>query len=197
MASHHAIAATSAAICRLLESAAATSDDWKTASFAVAQAPELKLGEKARVTVHLHRVVLSTVRRDRGPRIDADGTTYRASVPLDLHYLVSAWSKDPRTAQELLGWAIRMLADTPSLPPGLLNTYQPKEPVFGDDEAVELVWDPLTVSDLNDVWQVAQARQVPSATYKARMVMVDDLVGIPSGPPVEVRELRYADELPA
>lgn len=194
MATHHAIAATTNAIRLLLEHAAATSE-WATGAFAVAQADDLQKpieAGKAKVTIHLHRVALSTARRDRGPRVGRDGQRYRPSLPVDLHYLVSAWSADARTAQQLLGWAIRRLDDTPVIPTGLLNAYQAGLTVFAPDETVELVWEPLSLSDLHDVWQVATQSQAPSATYVARMVRLDSDVVLDGGGLVQERAFDYA-----
>jgi hypothetical protein len=195
MASYHAIAATSNSIRLLLESAAATSE-WSSGAFEVVQAEQLRSpldGTKPKVSIYLHRVALSTARRERGPRVGPDGVRYRPSIPLDLHYLVTAWSADARTAHQLLGWTIRVLDDTPVLPTGLLNAYLAGRSIFARDETVEIVWEPLSVSDLSDVWQVAQQQQSPSASYRARMVVLDSEVPIDEGALVRLRQFDYAE----
>jgi hypothetical protein len=194
MARYHGIAATSNAIRLLLENAAATSE-WSGGSFELYQAEQLQKpldGTKPKISVYLYRVLLSTVRRDRGFRIGPDGRRYRPSIPLDLHYLVTAWSSDAKTAHQLLGWAIRVLDDTPVLPVGLLNAYQAGLEVFGPDETVELVWEPLSLTDLYDIWQVSAQSQAPSASYVARMVMLDSDVALDDGELVHMREFDYA-----
>jgi hypothetical protein len=195
MARYHAIAATSNAIRLLLENAAATSE-WSGGDFALFQADDLQKPlegtTKPKLSVYLYRVALSTARRDRGLRIDADGRQYRPSIPLDLHYLVTAWASEARTAQQLLGWAIRVLEDTPVLPASLLNAYQAGLNVFAPDETVELVWEPLTLVDLYDIWQVSTRSQAPSAAYVARMVQLDAEVPLDDGGAVRVRQFDYA-----
>ncbi len=194
MARHQAIAATSTAIRSLLENAAPASE-WSAASFELYQASNLQKpleGPKPKVSIYLYRILLSSVRRDRGPRTGPDGIRYRPSIPLDLHYPLTAWSGDARTAQQLLGWAIRVLDDTPILPTGLLNAYQAGLQVFAPDETVELAWHALTISDLNDVWQVSTQNQAPSASYIARMVTLDSFVALDDGAPVHVRQFDYA-----
>jgi hypothetical protein len=194
MASHHAIAATSNAIRRVLENAAASSE-WSSAGFELYQADNLQKpvdASKPKVSVYLYRVLLSTVRRDRGPRTGLDGRRYRPSIPLDLHYLVTAWSSDAKTAHQLLGWAIRVLEDTPVLPTALLNTYQAGLEVFAPGETVELVWEPMPVTDLYDIWQVSSQNQAPSAAYIARSVALDSDVVVGDGDPVLVRQFDYA-----
>lgn len=195
MARYHAIAATSNAIRLLLENASATSE-WAGHGFPIVQAEDLQKplegATKPKVSVYLYRVLLSTVRRDRGPRLGPDGLHYRPSIPLDLHYLVTAWASEAKTAHQLLGWAIRVLDDTPVIPTGLLNAYQSGLTVFEPDETVELVWSPLSVSDLNDIWQVSAQNQAPSASYVARMVALDSEVALDEGAAVRVRQFDYA-----
>jgi hypothetical protein len=194
MARYHAIAATSNAIRLLLENAAATSE-WSNAGFELYQADDLQHPvdtNKPKVSVYLYRILLSSVRRDRGPRIGRDGVHYQPSIPLDLHYLITAWSSDAKTAHQLLGWAIRMLADTPVLPVGLLNAYTAGTEVFAADETVELVWESLSLTDLYDIWHVSTQHQAPSASYIARMVALDSEIPLDQGELVQLRQFDYA-----
>ena len=195
MARHHGIAAASNDIKLLLENAAATDPDWAGTSVDLYQADDLQKpmeGTKPTISVYLYRVVLSSVRRDRGVRRAPDGRVFRPSIPLDLHYLVTAWSSDATTAQELLGWAIRTLEDTPIVPVGLLNAYRSGLTVFDVGETLELVWEPLSLTDLYDIWQVSQQHQAPSASYVARMVQLDSEVPLDAGDLVHIREFDYA-----
>lgn len=94
-------------------------------------------------------------------------------MAVDLHYLVTASAADAATSQHLLGWAISVLNASPVLPPSVLNTSPDMDPVFEDGEAVVLVWEPLSLADLCDVWQVAAQRPALSATYVARAIRID------------------------
>jgi hypothetical protein len=190
MATNKAIAATSAAIVGLLADA---QRDPTLPGFTVNlyQAEQLqKPAEGVVVSVYLYRVNLSVTRRDRGLRTTPDGT-YLASIPLDLHYLVTPWSSEADTAHRLMGWAVSVLNDTPVIPTTLLNDF-PDSDVFGQNEQVELVWEPLSLQDLYDVWQVATQQAAPSASYVAREVMIDSRVKVEDGKLVGTREFRYA-----
>ena len=65
--------------------------------------------------------------------------------------------------QRLLGWAIRVLEDTPILPPGLLNLASPT-PVFAPNECVEVFLDPLPLADLLSLWDRLRTGPQPSVT---------------------------------
>jgi len=192
MATNNAIAATSAAIVGLLEAEAQRDATLPRFTVSLYQAEQLqKPAEGVVVSVYLYRVNVSLTRRDRGLRTTPDGT-FLASIPLDLHYLVTPWSSNADTAHRLMGWAVSVLNDTPVLPTTLLNDFPDTEDVFGQNEQVELVWEPLSLQDLYDVWQVATQRAAPSASYVAREVMIDSRVAVGDGALVGTREFRYA-----
>jgi hypothetical protein len=196
MAKYQAIAATSNAVRLMLENAALDSE-WSDAAVELFQADRLQNpihATKPRISVYLYRVLLSTVRRDRGPRIGPDGRMYQPSLPVDLHYLITAWSRDAATAHRLLGWAFTVVQESPIIPTTLLNAYQAG--IFEGQETVEFVWNPLSQSDLSDMWQVASIQQAPSGTYVARAVRLDSMVPLDEGSPVQVRQFDYTGVIP-
>jgi hypothetical protein len=194
MASYAAIAATTRAIELLLGNALASSEFGPGVGVEAYQAYQLQKpideGSATRVSVFLYRVVLSSVRRHIGPRAAADGTVYRPSIPLDLHYVVTAWAPHAETQHQLLGWCIRTLEDTPIIPSALLNAGVE---VFAPDETVELTWQTLSLQDLSELWQVAPTNMQPSALYVARMVELDSNVPLDRGRLVQTREFDFAE----
>src|SRR3954451_11221229 len=128
MASYPAIAATSEAILGLLESAALTSE-FAGVSFAHYQAADFQTPIPTGVSLFLHRVTVNP-NRNLAPRRNADGRRLRPAIPVDLHYLLTAWADDAIKQQRLLGFAVRTLEDTPILPAGVLNHYGPENDVF-------------------------------------------------------------------
>lgn len=200
MATTRAIGATSQAIAALLDRAASDDDSppstqpvvvWGAGDLAAvgAESPTL-------LAVHLHRVNVSTARRGFPPTINSDGQKVLPPIPVDLHYLIVAYATDATLQQYALGWAIRVLEDTPVLPPSLLNDRQPT-PVFGLDEAVEVVWEPLTEQEEHDIWQAATAKRQPSATYVARTVRIESSVALIEAGDVQTREFDYTTAVPA
>jgi hypothetical protein len=89
-----------------------------------------------------------------------------ASLPVDVHYLLTAWADEAHDQQALLGWAARTLHDTPILPPSLLNAQFPE--TFGADETVELSVELHSLSDLASLWALMAPNPQPSVAYVAR-----------------------------
>ena len=198
MALYPAIAATSQAILGVLEAAAATPDaEFANTNFALYRSDDLQKPMTEGVSLYLHRLVVNTEHRNRLPRVGPDGRRRRPAVPLDLHYLLTAWAEDAVKQQRLLGWCIRTLADTPTLPAGLLNHFGPEHDVFRPDETVEVLLEPLSVQDMSDVWEALGPRREASATYVARVVELESVEVLPEGRLVQTREVGYANRVPA
>jgi hypothetical protein len=199
MASFHAIAVTGATIRKLLASAC-PKEIFPGAQFrlcqgsALASAPFTDLG----ISVYLYRVTYNMTRRNLQPRKELNGDRFKPSVPLDLHYLVTAWARTPEQQWALLGWAIRAIEDTPVLPAGLLNQNAGSDSdgipqnVFGEDEPVELVGETLSLQDMVNIWEIAKPNQQPSVSIVARSVLIDSLVEMPEARHVQTRGLEFA-----
>jgi hypothetical protein len=193
MARYPAIAATSQAMISLFEGAA-VGTEFANADFALASAADLQKppGERAIATLYLYRVAVDGNRRNQAPRRSPDGRLRMPPIPIDLHYLLTAWSKEAKTQHRLLGWCIRVLQDNPTLVAGVLNQFGPdKGDVFRAEETVELVLENLTRQEMADSWEVAKANQQPSVSYMARIVEIESEVQIGEFPPVQTTDLRY------
>jgi len=143
-------------------------------------------------TLCLYRVAASTARRNLPPRLTPEGRRMKPSLPLDLHYLLTPWAASAETQQRLLAWALRQLEDTPVLVPAQLNRYLRAADVFREDEAVEIVADPLSLADFTALWDKLKPQFQASMTYVARMVLIDSDLSVSEGPPVRTREFDYA-----
>ncbi len=190
MATYPAIAATSEAILGLLQSAA-VGGEFDGAQFAHYQAGDLASPMNERVSLYVYRVTVSA-NRNLPPQLGPDGVRYRPPIPLDLHFLLTAWAKTAIRQQRLLGFAIRTLEDTPILPAGVLNQHSPEPNVFRPEETVELVFESVSIQDFSYIWYVAQQKEQPSATYVARMVEIESRVSVDDAGLVQTRTLEYA-----
>lgn len=190
MATYHAIAATSHAIKRMLE------DACPRAVFPSALFDFLPLEENTKpinegLTLHLYRVAANTARRHSSSRPQPDGKKHRPLLNLDLYYLLTPWASNADMQHRLLGWAMRTLDDTPILPPGLLNSYLGVE-TFHADEGVELIFEPLSLSDMSVIWEQVRPKPGLSATYVARMVPIESTVEITTAPEAQTRLFQLA-----
>ena len=145
------------------------------------------------VSIYLYRVVHNTTRRNLPPRKILNGDGFKPSLPLDLHFLLTAWARTPEQQWSLLAWALRAIEDTPVLFVGLLNQNAGSDPdgtpqnVFSDDESVELVGETLSLQDMVSVWEIAKPNQQPSVSIVARSVLIDSMVEMPEAGHVQTR----------
>lgn len=195
MATWNAIAATTRAILGLLEDAYPR--EFGKLAFAPAHASDFA-GDKAPpdgFTLALYRVGVNGSLRNLPPRTAPDGRRYRPSLPLDLAYLLTPWATDVEKQQRLLGWGMRQLEDNPILPAGLLNRFLKEPDVFRANETVELVAEPLSLTDFTNVWDKLKPRMQTSATYIARMVLIDSDLELREAPLVQTRVFDMAKVL--
>jgi hypothetical protein len=190
MARYQAIAATGQAILGLLADAC-PKPEFDGARFELFQPKDFGSAIDEGVTLYLYRIAINGSRRNLPPTVGPDGKRYRPPIPLDFHYLLTAWAKTAARQQRLLGWAIRALQDVPVLPASFLATYAPEPDVFRPGEAVELIFDSLTLQDMNNLWSAAKITPPPlSVAYLARMIAIESEVELPDeGPPVQTRAL--------
>jgi hypothetical protein len=194
VASYHAIAATSQAILGILN-AGCPKPEFPDAIFKLYHAGNFDSPMKEGVSLFLYRVTVNSSLRNMPPRLAPDGARYRPSLPLDLHYLLTAWASDPDRQQRLLGWSMRALEDLPILPSGLLNHYIDHPDTFRADEAVELVCDSLSLQDLTAVWDKLKPKYQTSVTYVARMIAIESTERLVESRDVQARTFDMGKKL--
>jgi hypothetical protein len=187
VASFRAIAAVSRAMLRLLEDACPRAE-FPDAQYELQQTNDAqKAVIPEGITLCLYRVTVNAACRNLPPRTDPEGRRFKAPIPLDLHYALCAWGRSVDVQQRLFGRAIRTLEDTPILPAALLNQHGPEASTFRLTETVELVCDPVSLQDLNTLWEIQKPNVPLTVTYAARMVFIDSDVVLTDAPPVQVR----------
>jgi hypothetical protein len=141
---------------------------------------------EAGVSVFLYRVYVNRVQRSSPGRLDPVGRRMRPQLPVDLHFLITAWAKDASLQHAITGWMMRVLEDTPILPAGLLN---PKTPgVFHPDETAEVGVTDLTTEELFRIWEVIvnNAYQI-SIPYVVRGIKIESARPLAQLDPVQER----------
>jgi hypothetical protein len=172
MASSVAIASTCEAVVRLLRSNFDPADfNNATLDFQVYVADNFLQPMDQGVSLLLYRIYHNSSHRTPPGRV-VNQQRQRTKLPLDLHFLVTAWAKTASRQHEIAGWMMRVLEDNPTLPAAMLNAYQPG--VFHDDESVDVTLAELTTEDLFHIWEVMinHVYQL-SVPYVARVVQIE------------------------
>ena len=188
VAKSQAIGAIGQAILGLL-SEACPKPEFATARFELYQIGDFQSQLDEGITLYLYRVAVNGSRRNMAPVTTPNGKRFRPPIPLDLHYMMTAWAKTAAKQQRLLGWAIRALADKSILEASVLNHYGPEDDIFKPAETVELILDQLTLQDLNNLWSATKFTPPLSVSYVARMVVIESMLEIADAASVQSREL--------
>jgi hypothetical protein len=146
--------------------------------------------ENPQLNLFMYHVVPSAAWRNVDlPERDSSGR--RVSNPplaLDLHFLLSAYGRHELDAEILLGWAMRMLHEQPSLTrdvvqnalaasssaPGASTEVQAVglTTLADQSELVKLTPQPVSTEDTYKLWTAFQARYRATAAYIASVVLI-------------------------
>lgn len=122
----------------------------------------------------LWRVGIGGSPRKLPPRRTSAGQVFKPSLPLDLYFLLLPVAGSADKQALMLGWALGFMNDLPVLSGATINRYTKGEPsVFGPTESVELIADPLSMTDYLALWDRVKTGFQAGMTYVARMVLID------------------------
>ena len=192
MASYQAIGATCEAVMRLLQ------QTWRPALFDDASLQFRVYGTRnfatpmdAGVSLYLYRVATNSTVRTPPPRpVPGNGNRVRRpQLPLDLHFLLTPWAREASLEQQILGWMMRTIEDTPTLPSGLLNSSLTGD--FAAEEQVQLVQGQLSNEVLFRIWDVLPSDYQFSVPYVASIVYIDSELERQAGEPVLTKQLDF------
>ena len=192
MATASAISATTESVIRLLRSAYDPAQfNNAQLDFQVYVANDFLSPMDEGVSLLLYRIYHDGSPRTPPGRLQPDGQRRRAKLPLELHFMLTAWAKQATLQHEIAGWMMRTMEDNPIFYPSLLNSYKPN--VFYPDETVSVSLAQMTVEDIFNIWDV-MIRHVYqlSVPYVARVVELESLSVI-QGVPIQERNLNFRD----
>ena len=92
--------------------------------------------------------------------------------------MITPWTSDVERQHRMLGWVMRLMEDTSVLSAGHLNHYLGEADTFTPNEGIELVCEPLTLTDYLTLWDRLRPQLPASATYTLRMVVIDSDIRI-------------------
>ena len=187
MANYKAIAAASATLAGMIRDRYPRDEFGAGLDINLYQTRDFETPMQEGFSIYLYRVAINGAVRNLTLRRSPDGRRFRPSLPLDLHYMITPWAQDVERQHRMLGWVMRMIEDTGVFSAGHLNHYMPETDTFMAHEGLEIICDPLPLSDYLTLWDRLRPRLPASATYALRMVFIDSDVHVPDGPPVQTR----------
>ena len=147
-------------------------------------------------SIYLFRVAINGAVRNLTLRRTPDGRRYRPSLPLDLQYMITPWSQDVERQHRMLGWVMRFMEDLGVFSAGHLNHYVKETDTFEAQEGLEIICDPLSLSDYLTLWDRLRPRLPASATYSIRMVLIDSDVHVDDAGRVQTRRFEMGEVTP-
>ena len=197
MANYRAIAATGAAIAGLIRDRYPREEFGTGLQVVLYQTRDFDSPmEQDGFSVYLFRVAVNGTVRNRPPRRAPDGRRFRASLPLDLYFMITPWAQDVERQLRMLGWVMRTMEDVGVLSAGHLNHYLQETDTFAPHEGLELICDPLSLNDYLTLWDRLRPRLPASATYTLRVVTLDSEIVMDDAGPLQSREYGLTTEVP-
>lgn len=163
--------------------------------------------EPNRLNLFLYRVSANPAWRNAGlPAWAADGTRLaNPPLPLDLHYLLTAYGAEDFSAEILLGYAMELLHDRPLLTRAdIRRSLAPDSPLkvslipkdtqgraavdLADQiETLKITPQYLGTEELSKLWTAMQARLRPTMAYEVSTVLIQGTRAVRSPLPVLAR----------
>lgn len=130
-------------------------------------------GGNPTLSIFLYRVEIDPVTRAGWAAVGSvDG---RAHLPLDLHYLLTAWADGPEFEHDILGSAMACLETTPILSGPLLHASGG----WQANEGLQVGPEELATENLMRIFDSLEAGYRLSLAYRARVVRIDGPVAAP------------------
>ena len=175
MANYKSIAVVGQAIVRVL--ADSSRNEFPDAEFTFVKPADLTPGKrhpKEGASVCLYHAGIGSEQRNAPPGRSSVRGLLHPEILLTLRFLIIPWGTDAERQTRIMGWIIRTLENTPRLSAAFLNGIVSNEVVFSSEDTVDLVYDPLTLTDLALLIQALRLPNVLSSlTYRAALLLRD------------------------
>ena len=128
------------------------------------------------LTLYLYRVTVDEHARNR--RRITDRTHENVPLAVDLHYLLTVWSRSAFTEHVVVAWAMRQLHQHPVLDASSLTS----EAAWGAGDFIQVIPAELSTEDVMRIWDALRPDYRLSVSYIARVVRIDTdpvLEGLP------------------
>ncbi len=130
------------------------------------------------LTIYLFRIDLNRVMR---PAWSAAGyEDGRGHLPLDLHFLLTAWAADAEDEYRILGRAMECLEASPILTGPLLNSLNAS--IWTASDSIQLLVDEVPSESILRLFDLLPVKHKLSVTYLARVLRLDTRPVVPDMP---------------
>jgi len=173
VSTHAGVASTLEAVVRLLRAAYDPADfNGAVLDFQVYVSDDFTHPMEQGVSLFLYRVYPNGAARAPQGRLLPDGRRQRTKLPVDLHFIATAWARRASLQHEIAGWMMRVLEDNAVLSAELLNG--PRPGVFAPEETLTLSHTDLSVEDTFHIWEtvIDHAYQL-SVPYVVRTLEIE------------------------
>lgn len=165
------------------------------------QTPDkIKADTKDQLNLYMYMVSFNTgwrnqmqpVRNSSGARIE------NTPLALDLHYLLSAYTKgDDLNRDILLGFGMQVFHDNPTLSKAFIAaelaaptpSYLSESNLDKQVEHIKITPETLSTEEISRLWTAFGAKYRPSAAYKVTVLLMQTQRDIEPGPPVLSRNV--------
>jgi hypothetical protein len=177
MSNVEAIGAVTATLRNLILDAFKGDDDLGDTEVTV-QPPDKARGQlnKPQLNLFLFQVTMNGAWRNQPiPQQVGSGEAGWPPLPLDLHYLLSAWGRDDNDveAQRVLGRSMSTLHDHTVLGSDEIKNALPGNDLYRQVERVRLTPQPLTIDEISKLWSSLATNYRVSTAYEASVVLIE------------------------
>ena len=134
------------------------------------------------ITVFLYRITLNPEMRNGPRRVLPDGRVTRPLLPVDLHFMVTAWARETRDELAIAGRILQVLYDRAELGSADLQGN-----AWDRDDSVQLVLESLPIEDHYRVWDTTDVPYRLSLTYMARVIGIAPAEALRPAPVLEAQ----------
>ncbi len=121
------------------------------------------------LTIYLYRIEVNRTMRPAWSAVGHhDGVGH---LPLDLHFLLTAWATDAEDELRILGRAMELLDATPILTGPLLHSLN--ENMWSGGESIQLLADDVPSEAVLRIFDLWPAKHKLSVSYLARVMRLD------------------------
>jgi hypothetical protein len=123
------------------------------------------------LTVFLYEISEDPSAKNRPPRpvsVPPKMSVRRAPLALVLRYMLTPWSADRLSDQQILGRAMQALHDN-----AILSGSQLRGGLIGTADSLKIALSPITLEERTRIWHAVEKPYRICATYNVRVVCID------------------------